>query len=346
MKIVLLDNKDMGKWDDFVMSSSEGTFGNLSGWSNIYAMYGYKSYSIYAIDNTGTIRGVLPLFLMRNIIGRKFLISNPFLSYGGICADDENTIMNLIHKAQEIAVQNQVEYIEIRQLAASVSDNLPAKTDFVTMFLRLNTDEEYMWKNTLNPKVRNHIRKAIKSGLTVDFGNDYFDDFYRVLSVNFRDLGTPLHSKAFFRKILEEFNNSSGIVVAKYNEKVIAGMLYIHFKNVFYEPWAASLREYNKLCPNYILYWETIKYACQNDFEYFDFGRSTLGQGTLIFKKQWGAEQIPLYYQYSLNKAKTISTTNAVQNNKYQLAINIWKRLPLIITTNIGPIVVRYLPEF
>ena len=223
---------------------------------------------------------------------------------------------------------------------------MPSKKDFVTMFLRLDRDEELLWKNTLTPKVRNQIRKAIKSGLTVDFGKEYFDDFYRVLSVNYRDLGTPLHGKAFFRKILEEFDKSSGIIVAKYKDKVIAAMLYMHFKNVFSDPWASSLREFNKFCPNNILYWEAIKYACRNGFEYFDFGRSTINQGTLMFKKQWGAQQIPLYYQYFLNKAKTISNLNAVQKNKYKLAINIWKRLPLTISKIIGPTLVRHLPEF
>jgi FemAB-related protein (PEP-CTERM system-associated) len=346
MKTILIDKSYLKKWDDFIISSPEGSFGHLYGWEEVYRVYGYKSFPIAAIDNSGRIRGILRLFLMKDIFGKKYLISNPFLSYGGICADDETTKAKLLHKAQEIAVQSHVEYIEIRQFATSVSDKLPIKKDFVTMFLKLTNDEEFVWKNTLTSKVRNQIRKAVKSGLTVDFGNEYFDDFYRVLSVNFRDLGTPLHSKDFFRKILREFNKSSGIIVAKYKEKVIAGMLYIHFKNIFNDPWASSLREYNKLCPNNILYWEAIKCACKNGLEYFDFGRSTIDQGTLMFKRQWGAEQIPLYYQYSLNKAKTIAKTTAVNKSKYQLAINIWKRLPLIITNTIGPVVVRYLPEF
>ncbi len=345
MKTILLEKTDYDKWDEFILSSPEGSFGQLHGWEKVYEVYGYKSFPIAAIDDSGRIIGVLRLFLMKDILGKKYLISNPFLSYGGVCADSETTKANLIQKAQEIAVQQQVEYIEIRQLAASVADNLPTKNDYVTMMLKLDKDEDFVWKKSLTTKVRNQVRKAIKSGLTVDFGKEYFDDLYRVLSVNFRDLGTPLHSKAFFRKILKEFNKSSGIIVAKYNGKVIAGMLYIHFNNVFYNPWAASLREYNKLCPNNIIYWEAIKYACKNGFDYFDFGRSTTAQGTLKFKKQWGTEQVPLYYQYSLNKAKAISKTNAVDNNKYQLAINIWKKLPLTISNTLGPIAVRYLHE-
>jgi FemAB-related protein (PEP-CTERM system-associated) len=343
MKITLLDNKDMKKWDEFIMSSTDGTFGHLSGWTKVYELYGYKSFPIAVIDDSDNIRGVLPLFLMKDIIGKKFLISNPFLSYGGICADDENIKKSLILKAQEIAVENNVEYCEIRQLAGTI-DNLPSKKDFVAMFLSLEKGEDFIWKNTLEATVRNQIRKAVKSGLIVDSGEKYFDDFYRVLSINHRDFGTPLHNKMFFRKVLEEFNNNSGIIVVKHHEKVIAGMLYVYCKNVFSEPWASSLREYNKLCPNNMLYWEAIKYACKNGFKYFDFGRSTINCGTYNFKKQWGAEPIQLNYQYSLNKANKIPVHN-VHDNRYQLAINVWKKLPMIIVDIIGPRVVRYLPE-
>ncbi len=343
MKTVLLDNRDMGQWDEFIASSTEGTFSNLSGWGKVYEMYGHRSFPIAAIDDSGRIRGILPLFLMKDIFGRKFLVSNPYLSYGGICAEDNDVKDRLILKAEDIAVENHVEYFEIRQLASMVNA-LPAKKDFVTMFLRLKEGEEFIWKNALESKVRNQIRKAIKSGLTVDFGNKYLDDFYRVLAINHRDFGTPLHKKAFFRKVLEELNKMSGLIVVKYQEKVIAGMLYIHCRNVFSDPWASSLKKYNTLCPNNLLYWEAIKYACKSGFECFDFGRSTINCGTYNFKKQWGAEPVQLNYQYFLNKARKIPVHN-VHNNRYQLAINIWKKLPLIIANTLGPRVVRYLPE-
>jgi len=343
VKIVLLDSKDPKKWDEVIIYSQEGTFGHLSGWTKVYELYGYKPYNIAAVDGSDTIKGVLRFFLTRDIFGKKFLISNPFISYGGICAYDNETKNALISKAKEIALENRVQYFEVRQLAHA-SNALPAKKDFVTLLLRLEKCEEFIWKNSLETAVRNQIRKAIKLGLTVNFGTEYFDDFYRVLSINHRDFGTPLHKRAFFKKVLDEFNERAGIIVVKHQGKVIAGMLYIHYKNVFSEPWASSLREYNKLCPNNLLYWEAIKYACKHGFEYFDFGRSTIGSGTFNFKKQWGADPVQLHYQYFLNKANKIPVHN-VHDNKYQLAINVWKKMPMIIANIIGPRLVKYLPE-
>lgn len=343
MKAILLDNNDIAEWDEFILSSPAGAFSNMSGWRNVYGLYGFKSFPIAAIDASGSIRGIMPLFLMKNILGKKFLISNPFLSYGGLCAADKTAENAMIEKAVEIATNNNVEYFETRQLSGMI-DGLPSKKDFAAMFLSLKEGEEYIWKNVLKPKVRNQIRKAAKSGLTVAAGNEYFNDFYRVLAINHRDFGTPLHHENFFKKVLEQFRERAGIIVVRHGDRVIAGMLYIHCRNVFSDPWASSLRKYNVLCPNNLLYWEAIKFANRNGFEYFDFGRSTINCGTYNFKKQWGAEPVQMNYQYFLNKAQKIPQVN-VHNNRYQFAINIWKKLPMLIAGTIGPKVIRYLPE-
>ncbi|MCG8604723.1 GNAT family N-acetyltransferase, partial [bacterium] len=110
------------------------------------------------------------------------------------------------------------------------------------------------------------------------------------------------------------------------------------------EPWVASLREYNRIYVNNALYWHAIKYACEQGFERFDFGRSTVGCGTYKFKEQWGAKPIQLHYQYYLNRAKEVPIVDAI-NNKYQTIIDMWKKLPLTFTNFVGPKVVQFLPE-
>lgn len=344
MKILEFE-KGRGKaWDEFVASSPTGTCHHLSGWEKVLSeVYCFKSASIMAVDNADKITGVLPMFLMNDMFGKKYLISNPFLNYAGICATNIETENALIEKAKDIARENNVSYLEIKHLAAE-ADALHAKKDFVTMFLKLNKDTDSTWKGSLKAKTRNQVRKAAKAGLKVDYGNKYLNDFYKVYATNLRDLGTPAHPEKFFRSILEEFIDNSGIIVVKYQERVIGGMIHLHFKNVFSDPWASSLKEFNKLCPNNMLYWGAIKYASEKGFEYFDFGRSTMDSGTYMFKKQWGAEQVQLNYQYFLNKADKVPEFNA-NDNRYKLAIGLWKRLPMFIANTIGPRLVRFLPE-
>ena len=61
-------------------------------------------------------------------------------------------------------------------------------------------------------------------------------------------------------------------------------------------PWAACSKEHFALCPNMLLYWETIRTACADGFARFDFGRSTRQSGTYRFKRQWGAQEEPLFW--------------------------------------------------
>lgn len=344
MNIQLFDSKHSEEWDEFVKSSPMGTCYHLSGWANVLQeVYNFRSFSVMAVDNSSTITGILPLFMMRDILGKKYLVSNPFLNYAGVCALDSKTEDSLVRKAEEIAVENNVEYVELKHLSNEVN-NLETKKDCVTMFLDLRKGSDFVWKHSFRSTTRNRIRKGVKAGLTVDFGSQYLDEFYKVLSTNLRDLGTPIHPKKLFQKILEEFNSTSGIIVVKHHDKVIGGMFYIYHKKVFSDPWVSTFREYNNLCPSDFLYWEAIKYAAENGFEDFDFGRSTLDSGTYRFKEKWGAKPVQLNYQYFLNKADKIPKVNA-NDNKYQLAINLWKRLPLIITNTLGPKLVKYLPE-
>ena len=87
--------------------------------------------------------------------------------------------------------------------------------------------------------------------------------------------------------------------------------------------------------PNYLLFWELIKYSCENGFLCFDFGRSIANDGTYLFKEGWGAKPMQLYYQYYTKKEKIIDTSKS--NPKRQFIAKIWKRLPLPVSNILGP---------
>jgi FemAB-related protein (PEP-CTERM system-associated) len=211
------------------------------------------------------------------------------------------------------------------------------------MILDLEKDIEAQWE-CIDSKTRNQVRKAEKSGLKVLFGNtELLDGFYSVFSRNMRDLGTPVYGANFFRNILETFPGSTRILSVLLNGETIASGILTWFRDVLEVPWASSLRKYRSLCANNLLYWEAIAFAIRNGAKKFDFGRSTPGEGTYHFKKQWGTTSLPLQWQYLLDESKQIPELNR-QNPKYQLAIRIWRQLPVPITRVIGPMIVRNIP--
>jgi serine/alanine adding enzyme len=86
------------------------------------------------------------------------------------------------------------------------------------------------------------------------------------------------------------------------------------------------------------MYWEMIRWGCENGYQRFDFGRSSPGSGTYRFKKQWGAKEEPLHWQWITRKAGQTVTTHA-DDNKYRWIIRTWSHLPLSFTKLLGPVV-------
>ena len=344
MKIQRLTTKIEKAWDNYVLNHSLGNFYQLSGWSKVYASVFQFIPQYYCAVEGSEIVGVMPLFLMRNILGKPFLVSIPFSSYAGVCFENEEAGQFLLKWAKHLARKYDVEYVEFRQYRQSFG-NLPCKDNFVTMVTPLERNYQDLWDNTFKPKLRSVIRQGEKNGLVSDWGRKYLDDFYFIFKTNMKRLGTPVHPPKLFSKIIDVFKDKVNISVVKYGDKIIAGMFTIDFNgNVFADPWASSLWEYNHLRPNNVLYWNAIKYACDNGFENFDFGRSTIGGGTYLFKKHWGAKPLNLPYEYYLHKAKSVPQVDA-NNNKYELLVDIWKKLPISLATSVGKRVVKYLPE-
>jgi FemAB-related protein (PEP-CTERM system-associated) len=201
----------------------------------------------------------------------------------------------------------------------------------------LKRDSEQLWKS-LDAKVRNQVRKAEKSELTAGWGRkEELTDFYEVFAANMRDLGSPVHKRGFFDAIFDEFANSAKLMLVRKHRQVIGGAVCLLFKKTMLVPWASCLREFFALCPNNLLYWNMIAWGCENGYDKFDFGRSSPGSGTYRFKKQWGAEEEPLHWQFVSRRARDNAMPHA-DNPKYQWAIRTWSRLPLSVTKFVGPL--------
>jgi len=158
------------------------------------------------------------------------------------------------------------------------------------------------------------VKKPLRDGLTIQMGGqELLHGFYTLFSENMRDLGSPVHSKKWIKSILSHYRNKSLVFIVRMPDSTPAagGILLCHSRTVSV-PWASSLRRFNTWNPNMLLYWGFLKFATDNGFSLFDFGRSTPGEGTFRFKKQWGAKPSFLHW------AKIICGNN--QKNKIVLS--------------------------
>lgn len=335
---------DRQAWDAYVRGSSETSCYHLSRWKEVIEQsFNHRCPYLLSEDGAGAINGILPLVQLKSALFGNFAVSLPYFNYGGACADSEEARRELLAAAVEHAASCRAKHIELRH-SRPLDIGWRVKNSKVVMLLSLPQRAEQLWRD-FPSKLRSQIQKPIKEGMYARLGReDSLEDFYRIFSVNMRDLGTPVYSKEFFRNILRSFPSSSWIfTIGTPERRPVAAAFLLGFKNTLELPWASSLRAFNRHGPNMLLYWSVLKFACDRGFGMFDFGRSTPGEGTYRFKEQWGAKPVPLYWYYWMNKMKDLPELNP-RNPKYRMAIHLWKRLPVGLTRLIGPAIVKNLP--
>src|SRR5262245_3386653 len=192
---------DAGSWDRFVLTHRDATGYHIWAWRRVFKQaLGHDSFYLVARQH-GRIVGALPLVHVKSPIFGNTLTSLAFLNYGGLVANTDAIAAALLTAARNLAERLRCHHVELRHTARRMSD-LPYRQHKVAMLLRL---EAGVWER-LDRKVRNQIRKAQKSGLTVEqAGEQLLNEFYEVFARNMRDLGTPVYSRRLFAEVLREF---------------------------------------------------------------------------------------------------------------------------------------------
>ena len=330
---------DARLWDEFVESQPQASGYHAWGWRTVFER-AFRHEAIYLMARRGdSIVGVLPLVAIKSLLFGRTLTSLPFVNYGGVVASDERIGQALVDAATDVARRLRCEHVELRHVERRFPA-LPCKRHKVAMLVQVS---DAGWAR-LDKKVRNQIRKAQKSGLTTERGGaELLGDFYEVFARNMRDLGTPVYSKVLFEEVLREFPQRAVVHIVRHEGTAVAAALTYRTGGALEMPWASSVRDYNTLCPNHLLYWDVIQSAAEGGCARVDLGRSTPGAGPFLFKEQWGARPVSLHWEYSLVARDALPDTSPA-NPKYAAMIALWKGLPLSVANRIGPPLVRQIP--
>ena len=342
MTVKLCTPVDEPAWDAYVDANPHALGYHRIAWRRIIDQtFGHPTPYLMA-ESKGRVTGVLPAARLKSPLFGDFLVSLPFVNYGGACADDDGVVRELMGALADLGRELGVDHVEVRTETAT-DYGLRARSAKVSMRKPLPATAEALSKS-FPSKLRSQIKRAQQEAMTVRIGReDQLDAFYDVFSINMRDLGTPVYSRRLFASVLEHLPDTSWICTVWLGEKPVAAGFLVGFRDMIEIPWASSLRQYNRLSPNMLLYWSVLSFAVERGYRVFDFGRSSPDSGTYKFKAQWGAQPVPLYWHYWVRGEGALPELNP-QNPKYQLAVRIWQQLPLGLTRLIGPSIVMHLP--
>jgi FemAB-related protein (PEP-CTERM system-associated) len=344
MLMLTKDVSNVGGWDKFVESHPHGSAFHLTAWQRlIQNSFGFEPKHIAARNSpNGEISGILPLFLVRSAIFGRMLVSTPQAAYGGVLADSDSVEQAILDRARELAKELQVQFLELRNFQNPTTDDRLLKKDlYVTFRQELKADLEANML-AIPRKTRAEIREGIKHGLEFRVNDIRPKDFYKVYARSVRDLGTPVFTRQLIENGQREFGPACKIFSVHWKGTLVAAVWTLFYKDEVVPYYGASIREYNHLAVNNFMYWMLIKYGVENGYRIFDFGRSKKGTGSFDFKKRWGMTMSDLPYQYALVRSQSMPDTSPL-NPRFSLAIQTWRKLPLSVTTSIGPLISRHL---
>src|SRR5262249_9658162 len=158
------------------------------------------------------------------------------------------------------------------------------------------------------------------------------DGFLELYSQSLRRLGTPCFPYKYFHSLMRNFEGSVDVREFTYQGKTAAAVLSLYMRDTVFPYYGASDPALNNVAPNNFMYFDLMRWAGANGYKNYDFGRSKKeGSGSYDFKGHWGMVERELPYEILLVKRKELPNYSP-NNKKFQLPLEIWKRLPLPLT--------------
>lgn len=333
LRVQELGPADVARWDAFVETCPVATFFHRAGWQTVIERaFGHSTHFLYAEGPDG-IEGVLPLARVRSLLFGHSLVSLPFCVYGGIAARTEEAFVALDNRARELARQYKVDYLEYRHMAPYHPDR-PTKHLYATFRKEIAKDVEDNLQ-AIPRKQRRMVRKGIQAGLASEIDRD-IDRFFPIYAANVHRMGTPVFSRRYFRILCTVFGDDCRILTVTDTGTPVASVLNFYFRDQVLPYYGGGTPRAREVAGYDFMYWEVMRRACESGLRIFDFGRSKRDTGSFSFKKNWGFEPQPLYYEYDLVRARTMPDVNPL-NPKYRYFIQAWQRLPLSVANQVGP---------
>lgn len=341
LRIRQLRRQDEAAWDAYVQAHPLGSPFHLIAWKScIQESFSYEAYYLLAEDGA-TMRGVLPLFLVKSWVIGRALISTPFATYGGPLADAE-TLPAFREEIERLAMTLRVRFVELRNFSPDQSLGFTPVHRHVVYVGPIGPLEKEILER-IPRKTRRIVRKTLEEPFTTKVQTRDYATFERLYSTNLKRLGTPTFSSAYYRSLLRHFAGCADIREVYRDNVPMAAVLTVYYQGRVFPYYGAADPEYNAYAPSTFLYYDLMRRAGRDGCHEFDFGRSKIDSGSGHFKAHWGLVERPLHYEVLPLNGRCIPN-NTPNNPRYRLAIQIWRRMPLSFTRVLGPWLVKLIP--
>jgi len=138
-----------------------------------------------------------------------------------------------------------------------------------SLVLDLSASEEDLLEQ-MKPKGRYNIKVAQKHNVTVAPSRDVAA-FFNILQFTGERDGFKLHSQSYYQTLLESLGTNAQLLIAHYEERPVAGGIFVHLDDWAIYYYGASDYHYRNTMAPYLLQWEAIREAKRRGCKFYDF---------------------------------------------------------------------------
>lgn len=343
LDIQIINPIDYPDWDKLVLQHEGTTIFHTQAWAKtLYESYNYKPLYFTAFENNG-ISALLPVMEVYSHLTGKRGVALPFTDYCEPMTNNSLDFHDIFKQIIDHGKKKGWKYLELRGVQNRLYDQTPS-TYFYGHTLNLSNDENKIFFQFRNSTQRN-IKKSEKEGVSVLLSHSpkSMEEFYRLNCLTRKEHGLPPQPFTFFKNIYKEIiSHKAGFtVLAAFNNKTIAGAVFLHHGGKALYKYGASDKTYQNLRANNLIMWEAIKYYCKNGYSEFCFGRTEPeNQGLRQFKTGWGTkEHIINYYKYDLQMNAFVKDNQTIK----PLYNKIFSTMPIPLLKAAGTLLYKHM---
>jgi FemAB-related protein (PEP-CTERM system-associated) len=340
------------EWEAFVREHPDSTIYHSLAWRDVTREgLGHEPRYLRARDADGRVSGVLPLFLVKGLFGRR-LVSVPMRDRGGVVARDVATASALVESAIALRDALRCKYLELRSLTQMstevvAANGLTETPHWITTRIDLTPGADVLWKRLDKDAVRWAVNRARRYGLvvTVDDSPAAADLFYELFVKTRCAMGIPPFPRELFRAIHRHLvvPGRAICMIVRKGDVPVHGLISFISGDTLIPAYAAPQNAYRKENPTDLLIWEAVAWACAHGFSTLDFGADSPRQtGLLRFKSKWGGVQHPMHYYVQAAEGRALPNFDS-SSPTFELARRLWRRLPVSIARPLGAWTTRQL---
>jgi CelD/BcsL family acetyltransferase involved in cellulose biosynthesis len=301
-------------WDELLARHPHHSFFHGAAWAKLMeSTYGFTP-TYFATNKAGEIQSLLPLMEVDSWLTGRRGVALPFTDNCQPLSSDDDSFGRVVRSAMNFGRDRGWRYIELRG-GREMIDGASPSLSFYGHQMKLVKDHDLMFAG-LSGSVRRAIRKAVKSGVTVEISRslEAVRTFHSLQCKTRKLHGLPPQSFAFFRNIYEYIlrQNLGMVALARHEGRLIAAAVHFNLGHQAIYKYGASDRSFQHLRGNNLVMWEAIKWHAHNGATVLDLGRTSLtNEGVRRFKLGWGVtEKMIEYVKYDLRRGRFVSESD------------------------------------